>query len=132
MVFLTEKGGEKLERSVSYMFLSDHQFPGVVRSSIVKDFHSITLKIEFYKILTPDKQLIDIVKKNCEEDNTNLDTLKLVSTDKVYSKSLNYNEAEIFITQLRFVLNRNIQEDMSINKLWRIDFKFNTDRKSVV
>lgn len=121
------KGGETVELSVTHMFIWNNQFLGIMRNAIVKDFNDIKLRIDFYKILTTDRQLVEIVKKNCEEDHANVDTLKLVSTDNVYSKLLNYNESEEFIKLLRFVLARNISEDMNKNQLWYIDFKFSKD-----
>lgn len=116
-----------MELSVSYLFIHNAQFLGVMKSTIIKEFHDIKLRIDFHKILSNDKQLIDVIKNNCEKDHTNVDTLKLVSTDLVYSKTLNYNEAENFIIYLRFINARNIQEDIKNNQNWIIDFKFNTD-----
>lgn len=116
-----------MDLSVTHMFIWNNQFPGVMRTAIIKDFHDIKLRIDFYRILTPDRQLIDMVKKNCDEDHTNVDTLKLVSTDNVYSKSMNYTDSEEFITYLRFILARNIQEDMNRAQRWIIDFKFSRD-----
>jgi len=109
------------------MFVSNPQFLGVIKSSIIKDFHNINLKIDVYKILSNDRQLIDMIKKNCDEDHSNVDTLKLVSTDVVYSKLLNYNESESFILYLRFINARNIQEDIQNKQSWIIDFKFAKD-----
>lgn len=116
-----------MDLSVTHMFIWNNQFPGVMRTAIIKDFHDIKLRIDFYRILTPDRQLIDMVKKNCDEDHANVDTLKLVSTDNVYSKSMNYTDSEEFITHLRFILARNIQEDMNRAQRWIIDFKFSRD-----
>jgi len=116
-----------LELSVSHLFIWNNQYPGVLKSSMVKDFHDIKLRIDFYKIQTTDMQLIEMVKKNCETDTTNVDTLKLISTDNIYSKLLSYTDSEEFITHLRFINARNIQEDMKNGQKWIIEFKFGTD-----
>ncbi len=116
-----------MDLSVTHMFVWNQQFLGIMKNAIVKDFNDIKFKIDFYKFLTEDRQLIETVKKNCEDDHTNVDTLKLISTDNVYSKLLNYNEAEEFIKNLRFILGRNIYEDMNKKQLWIIDFKFSRD-----
>ena len=125
MVFLTanENRRRTLELSVSHLFIWNSQFPGVLKSSMVKDFHDIKLRIDFYKILATDRQLVDMVRKNCETDTTNVDTMKLVSTDNIYSKLLSYTDAEEFITHLRFINARNIQEDMKKGQQWIIEFK---------
>lgn len=116
-----------MELSVSHMFIHNAQFLGVMKSAIIKEFHDIKLRIDFYKILANDRQVIEIIKNNCEKDHTNVDTLKLVSTDLIYTKVMNYTEAENFIIYLRFIHNRNIQEDMKNGQHWIIDFKFSTD-----
>jgi len=116
-----------MELSASYMFICNNQFLGVMRSAIIKEFHDIKLKVDFYKILTNDRQLIEMVKKNCEEDHANVDTLKLLSTDNVYSKVFNYNDCENFVKYLGFINSRNIQEDMNRSQLWIVDFKFEKD-----
>jgi len=116
-----------LELSVSHMFIFNNQFLGVMKSSIIRDFHDIKLKIDFYKILSNDKQLIEMIQKNCEEDHSNVDTLKLVSVDLVYSKVINYNDAENFVRYLGFINARNMQNDVMNNQIWIIDFKFSRD-----
>lgn len=116
-----------MDLSVTHMFIWNNQFPGVMRTAIVKDFHDIKLRLDFYKILTTDRQFINMVKKNCEDDHSNVDTMKLVSTDNIYSKMLNYVDSEEFIKYLRFILARNIQEDLAKGQRWIIDFKFNKD-----
>jgi hypothetical protein len=116
-----------MDLSVTHMFIWNNQFPGVMKTTIVKDFHDIKLRIDFYKILTTDRQFIDMVKKNCEEDHSNVDTMKLVSIDNIYSKMLNYIDSEEFIKYLRFILARNIQDDLAKGQRWIIDFKFNKD-----
>lgn len=116
-----------MELSTSHMFICNNQFLGVMRSAIIKEFHDIKLKIDFHKILSNDRQLIELVKKNCEEDHTNVDTLKLLSTDNVYSKMFNYNDCENFVKYLGFINSRNIQDDMNKLQLWIIDFQFEKD-----
>jgi hypothetical protein len=116
-----------VELSVSHMFIWNNQFPGIMKSAMVKDFHDIKLRIEFFKILTTDRQLIDMVKKNCEEDHANVDTLKLVSFETVYAKSLSYNDSEELIKHLRFINGQNIQMDMAKVQRWIIEFKFSRD-----
>lgn len=112
---------------MSHLFIHNAQFLGVMKSSIIKEFHDIKLKIDFYKILSNDRQLIEMVKNDCEKDHSNVDTLKLVSVDLIYSKLMNYAESENFVTYLRFIYARNIQDDMQNNRNWLIDFKFNSD-----
>ena len=75
-----------MELSVTHMFIANNQFIGVMKSSIVRDFHDIKLRLDFYRILTSDRQLMELIKTNCEKDHANVDTLKLVSTDTIYSK----------------------------------------------
>ena len=116
-----------MELSVSHLFIHNNQFLGVMKSSIIKDFHDVKLRIDFYKILTNDQSLVDMIKNNCENDHSNVNTLKLVSTDLVYSKILNYTDSENFVAYLRFINTRNIQEDMAKKQNWIIDFKFNSD-----
>jgi len=52
-----------VDLSVTNMFIKNSQFFGIMRSSIVKDFHDVKLRIDFYKILTTDRQLIEMVEK---------------------------------------------------------------------
>jgi len=106
------------------MFIKNSQFSGIMRSSIVKDFHDVKLRIDFYKILTTDHQLIKMVEKSCLEDHVNPNALKFVSNELVYSKLLNYNDAEYFRSYLSFVCSRNLYEDRRVNKAWIIEFKF--------
>ncbi len=53
-----------MELAITNMFIKDLQFFGIMRSSITKDFHDVKLKIEFYKILTSDRQLVEMVEKS--------------------------------------------------------------------
>jgi len=113
-----------VDLSVTNMFIKNSQFFGIMRSSIVKDFHDVKLRIDFYKILTTDRQLIEMVEKSCLEDHVNPNALKLVSNELVYSKLLNYNDSEYFRNYLSFVCSRNLYEDRKNNKVWIIEFKF--------
>ena len=112
---------------VSHLFISNPYFIGVIKSEIIKEFHDIKLKIEFHKILTNDKKLTDMVCKSCQEDHTCADALKLVSSEMIYSKTLNYNDSETFKNYLSFIQVRNLLEDQKTNKMWNIKFKFNKD-----
>jgi len=113
-----------MELAITNMFIKDAHFFGIMRTSIVKDFHDVKLKVEFHKILTMDKQLVDSVEKNCIEDHINPNALKLVSSEVAYSKVMNYNESELFRNYLSFVCSRNLYEDRKMNKAWIIEFKF--------
>jgi len=113
-----------MELAITNMFIKDLQFFGIMRSSIIKDFHDVKLKIEFYKILTSDRQLVEMVEKSCLEDHVNPNALKLVSSELVYTKVLNYNDSEYFRNYLSFVCSRNLYEDRKVNKVWIIEFKF--------
>lgn len=113
-----------MELAITNMFIKDLQFFGIMRSSITKDFHDVKLKIEFYKILTSDRQLVEMVEKSCLEDHVNPNALKLVSSELVYTKVLNYNDSEYFRNYLSFVCSRNLYEDRKANKVWIIEFKF--------
>ncbi|MFA7202980.1 MAG: hypothetical protein WC188_04655 [Candidatus Caldatribacteriota bacterium] len=116
-----------MDLSTSHMFVSNSQFLGVIKSSIIKDFHDIKLKLEFFKILSGERPLIEMVEKDCRENHTNVNSLKLVSTDNIYSKDFNYIDSENFVKYLSFINSRNIQEDNRNKQLWIIDFKFNSD-----
>jgi hypothetical protein len=116
--------GGAMELAITNMFIKDLQFFGIMRSSIIKDFHDVKLKIEFYKILTSDRQLVEMVEKSCLEDHVNPNALKLVSSELVYTKVLNYNDSEYFRNYLSFVCSRNLYEDRKTNKVWIIEFKF--------
>lgn len=98
-----------------------------MKTTMLKDFHDLKLRFDFYKILTPDRQLIDMIKLNCEKDHTNVDTLKLVSTDNIYSKTLDYNDSENFLKYLSFMKTRDIKQDMLTSQKWIVEFKFNSD-----
>jgi hypothetical protein len=113
-----------MELAITNMFIKDLQFFGVMRSSIIKDFHDVKLKIEFHKILTTDRQLVEMVEKSCLEDHVNPNALKLVSSELVYTKIMNYNDSEYFRNYLSFVCSRNLYEDRKTNKVWIIEFKF--------
>lgn len=111
----------------SHTFIKTISFIGIVKCSIVKDYHKIFLKIDFFKIHSPDTQLVDMVAKSCLEDHTNPDALKIVSSEMMYSKKFDYNEAEYFRNYLSYIEHRNISEDQKNNTLWKIDFKFQSD-----
>jgi hypothetical protein len=113
-----------MELAVTNMFIKDLQFFGIMKSSIIKDFHDVKLKIEFYKILTSDRQLVEMVEKSCLEDHINPNALKLVSSELVYTKIMNYNDSEYFRNYLSFVCSRNLYEDRKLSKVWIIEFKF--------
>lgn len=113
-----------MELSVTNMFIKNPQFLGIMKSSILKDFHDVKLRIDFYKILASENQLINMVEKSCSEDHVNPNALKLVSNELVYTKILNYNEAEYFRNYLNFICSRNIQEDKQKNQAWQITFQF--------
>lgn len=116
-----------MELSVTNMFIYNPQFLGVMRTAVVKEYHDIRLKLEFYKILSTDRQLVEMVERNCREDHTNADTLKLISNETIYSKSLTYIESEEFLNYLNFINTRNVSEDEKNNKIWLVDFKFSKD-----
>lgn len=116
-----------MDFSSTHMFVSNYTFTGVIKTSFVKDFHILKLKIEFYKILTNDKLLIERVMKSCLEDITSPNALKLVSTQLVYSKVMDFYEAEAFRNYLEFVNHRNQLEDQKIGQVWNIVFQFPND-----
>lgn len=105
----------------------NYSFTGIIRFSYVVQFHLIKLKIEFYKILSNDNNLINSVYKSCIEDPVSPNALKLVSTDLVYSKLLTYNEALLLRNYLQFVTLRNISMDCKSNQMWQIEFAFPND-----
>ena len=116
-----------MELLATHLFICNASFCGVMKTTMLKDFHDVKLRYDFYKILTQDRQLIDMIKSNCEKDHTNVDTLKLVSTDNIYSKTLDYNDAENFLKYIIFIKNRDIKQDMLTSQKWIVEFKFNSD-----
>lgn len=118
-----------MELAVTNMFIKSLHFIGIMRSAIVKDFHDIKLKIDFYKISSSDRQMVEIVEKSCLEDHVNPNALKLVSNELIYSKKFNYGDAEYFRNYLNFITTRNLYDDRVKNQMWIIEFKFpnNTD-----
>lgn len=116
-----------MDFSSTYIFVNNYTFTGVIKTSFIKDFHILKLKIEFYKILTDDRKLINAVAKSCLEDITSPNALKLVSTSLIYSKVMNYYEAEMLRNYLEFVNSRNVLEDERVNQTWNIVFQFPDD-----
>jgi hypothetical protein len=110
-----------------HMFISNKQFVGVMKSSYLKDFHTLKLKLEFFKIVTNDKKLIEMVAKSCLQDNTTVNPLKIVSNQLVYSKVMNVDEAESFRNYLYFVNNRPFLEDQQNGVMWNIQIQFPGD-----
>lgn len=110
-----------------HMFISNQQFTGIMKSSYVKDFHTLKLKLDFFKIMTNDKTLLEMVAKSCLQDNTTVNPLKLVSNELVYSKIMNVDEAESFRNYLYFINSRSFLDDQKNNTLWNIKLQFPGD-----
>jgi hypothetical protein len=103
-------------------------FLGVLKTTIVKDFHNLLFKVDIIKILTTDTRLINMVEKSCIEDHTKADSLKLVSSELAYSKTFNYSEIEFYRNYLySFITNQTFKEDVQSKCNWNIVFKFNND-----
>lgn len=107
----------------SHLFIQNNSFVGVMKTSIIKEFHDVFMRVEFFKILSPEKHLIDMVAKSCWENHTNADALKLVSTEMIYAKNLNYNESERFKNYLFFSTKSDVDPQAS----WIISFNFDND-----
>jgi hypothetical protein len=103
-------------------------FLGVLKTTIVKDFHNLVFKIDIIKILTTDTRLINMVEKSCIDDHVKADSLKLVSSELAYSKTFNYSEIEFYRNYLySFIINQTFKDDIQSKCNWNIAFKFNND-----
>jgi len=116
-----------MELSVSNLFINGNGFLGVMRTAIVKDYHDIKLNLTFYKILSTDRQLVEMVEKSCSEEHTSADALKLISNEVAYSKLISYNDAEAFSTYLSFITKRDLSQDSKTDQKWIIDVQFAKD-----
>ncbi len=111
-----------VELCCMHMFIHNYTFTGVMKVSYVKDFHLLKLKFDFFRILSNDRQLIHMVAKSCLENPVNPNALKLVSTELIYSKIMDYYEAEAFRNYLYFVNFRDLAVDQKQNQMWQIEF----------
>ncbi len=116
-----------IEINNMHVFVSNYSFTGVVKTSLVKDFHLLKLKIEFFKILSNDSKIISMISKTCQEDPRNGNSLGLVSTKVDYEKVLNFYDAEEFRNYLHFITARPFLDDKVNGQLWTIEFKFQND-----
>ncbi len=116
-----------MELSCINMFVHNHAFTGIMKITYIREFHILKLKIDFYRILTTDVGLIGIVAKSCREDPVSPNALKLVSTELIYSKIMDYYEAEAFRNYLHFVNFRDFLADQQSGQMWEIEFKFERD-----
>ena len=116
-----------MELLSTHMFVSNYAFTGVIKTSFIREFHILKLKIDFHKILTNDRKLVDMVAKSCLEDITSPNALKLVSSEVIYSKVMDYYQSEAFRNYLEFINHRNFLEDQTNNQMWEIQFQFIND-----
>lgn len=127
MIFENPGGGNNMLLSNSHMFIKNNQFIGIMKSSIIKDLADIKLRFEFLKITTTDKSLILMIEKDCIEDHSNVNSLKLVNNEIIYSKNMNYIDCENFVKYLNFITTRNLQDDIKKGIVWIIEFRFTSD-----
>ena len=116
-----------MEINNMHVFVSNYSFTGVVKTSLVKDFHLLKLKMEFFRILSNDNKLISMVSKSCKDDPRNDKVLNLVSTKVDYEKIFTFYDAEAFRNYLHFITARPFLDDQNNKQLWTIEFRFKED-----
>lgn len=96
-----------------HLFISFVNFNGILKMSLIKEFHYICITFELYEILTTDPQILSTVQNNCYQDPNNENLTRTIDTKLKWNKKLiSLTDVEIIDQQFQhmssFDLSNNI------------------------
>lgn len=95
-----------LSLSDCHMYVQYNTYQGILKLSLVRDYHSFNVRIQLYKINNNGNQeLVKVFMKNCEEDPNNPNICSLISNTLEFTQTFNLKQCEQLIDYLSIVPN---------------------------
>lgn len=84
-----------LSLSECHMYVQYSTYQGILKLSIVREYHVFNIKVELFKINSSGNQeLVNIFMKNCDDDPTNPNICTLISNTLDHTQIFSLNECE--------------------------------------
>ncbi|MFW6242613.1 MAG: hypothetical protein ACOC2W_00480 [bacterium] len=99
-----------LSLSDCHIYVNHNTYHGILKLSVMRDYHTFSIKMELFKILADNHDLVKIFVKNCEEDPGNSNICSLISNTLEYTETFN-------LKQIEDIVNSNYIDELKKDKL---------------
>lgn len=98
--------------SVCHMYVEHNTYQGILKFSLIREYHTFTIKMELFKINpNGDQNLVKTFVKNCDDDPNNPNISSLISNKLEYTESFNLRQSEDLLYQFSEIPKMQNQED---------------------